>query len=145
MWSICVRNQAAPLASSVAIGERPRTCSWWGLCCFSRCQVSLYSGGKNTRSIAFVKTSLVGRLNCSKTRRWLITKMLRQKVDFLFSASNDQEKWELLFGTWLPAKHSFQFGQFPFLIFFMREILWALDLTSTKPLAAGREDRRWFC
>lgn len=37
--------------------------------------VLLFSGGKNTGSIAFIKTSLVGRLNCLETRRLLITKI----------------------------------------------------------------------
>lgn len=34
----------------------------------------------------------------------------------------------------------FSLDSFHFFFFFMREILWALDLTSTKALAAGRED-----
>lgn len=37
--------------------------------------VLLFSGGKNTGSMAFIKTSLVKRLNCLATRRMLITKI----------------------------------------------------------------------
>lgn len=99
---------------------------------------------KNTRPIASVKTPLVRRLNCLGKRRMLITKISRQKMNFPFSASNDEEKWELVFGSRSPAKHSFQFGWFPFL-FFKAEIPWALDFASTKPLAADRQDRRRVC
>lgn len=144
MWSICVRNWAAPLASSVARDERSCLCWWWGLCCFSHfSQVSLYRGGKHTRSIAFIKISLPGRLNCSKMR-WLITKISRQQIFFLVLLMIRRSGNCCLAHGHLP-NILFILDSFHFFFFFVREILWALDVTSAKPLAAGRDHRRWFC
>lgn len=76
--SYVLKTGLPTLAPPVALSQRLRTRSWWALCCFGQCQRYYFSvEGKNTGSVAFIKTSLVGRLNCLETRRLLITKISR--------------------------------------------------------------------
>lgn len=55
-WGSCVRSWAVPLVSSVALGERPRICSFSGTLLLESLSGILCSGIKNTGSIAFIKT-----------------------------------------------------------------------------------------